>query len=145
MAKTKTIIVFEIDEAEKGKPAHVLVSATREIDGQAEMPLMFSGVFPDRHQLADRAYVEVIKRKPQTPKANGTAKPKPKAAAKTTKKRQAAARAAEPDTEPGNGTAVALGLLPADKAADQIGPGSDLPVIEGDDEQLEMEMEGSDG
>lgn len=129
-------IIVTIHPAKKGKRPVTVAAAP-----EGELPLILSGFFPERHQLADQAFGALLKRKPMTPKIA--------AAAGATKKAKGK-RGAKP----------AVHVSDEDESeADQIGPTAEvapetpeasaaeaLPEIEGDgDGQIEMQLEGSDG
>lgn len=125
-------IIVTIHPIKNGKRPVTVAAAP-----EGELPLMLSGVFAERHQLADRAYGTLLKRKPLTPKITA---PKP-VGAKTRGKPVAADKAAaEPEPDQ-------IGPTDAPTAETPEAPAEEsLPVIEGDDAgQMELELEGSNG
>lgn len=140
-------IITTIHPAKKGGKRAVTVAAAPE----GEMPLMLTGVFAERHQLADRAFGELLKRKPLTPKVTAAAA-KPAGGRAAVGKAKKTGNKKTPATRTG---AVEGGAIAAAEESDQIGPavetpaapaGEALPEIEGDnDGQLELQLEGSDG
>jgi hypothetical protein len=131
-------IITTIHPAKKGVRAVTVMAAP---DG--EMPVCRTGLFADRHGLADQAYGELLKRKPQVVKSakagageKKIAKPKP--ARKPAKAKRAVPAAAQPDQigpvedADSGGTDISMGVAP-----------DDLPVIEGD-EEAQLELEGID-
>ena len=119
-------IITTIHPVKRGGKRAITVAAAPE----GELPLMLTGVFADRHQLADRAFGELIKRKPVTPKLT------PGKAAKEVAESEPAEAPAAPEL-----------------AVDEVGPietpaTEPLPAIAGDDAgdlpAEETETEGSD-
>lgn len=153
----KPITIITTIYPDNGKGARKITVAAA---AEGDLPAFLPGAFSDRHQLADQAYGDVLKRlAADSARAakKAAAKPRPGKKKPGKAKRKSARAAAEQDEAPGNGEARNLGLI---EEADQIGPaerpGTDgeapagLPVIEGDDEpgagaaQMELEMEGED-
>lgn len=135
----------------KGKqPATVNVGAAAG-DGT---PFLLTGTFAERHQLVDQAYGMALKQKAKAEARaeSKVAKTKPSKSKPRSGKRSVGAPAFG---EPGHLTTAAE----AEPEPDQIGPdethqgtqtslvepAEDLPVIEGDDGQLELELEGGNG
>lgn len=121
---------------------HVMVSGAPE----GEMPLLFTGIFQDRHALLDQAFAGVLKREPQTV---------------TLKADKSKSVTADPDAEePGNREpdedAASDQLVSDDGLPSPVGEGQgegesvpvspstsseDLPQIDGDTNPLEAAIE----
>lgn len=109
-----TVTVYPI----KGSKRPIVVSGAP--DG--EMPIVHSGAFAEVHQLINRTWAELLKRKPQVPKITA---PKPDKASAPQ-----ADDATETDTD--DGDEAAPEQSPVQPAAPPPAPPPDLPVIEGD-------------
>jgi len=110
-----------------------------------EMPVLLTGLFPERHALLDRAYAQILKRDPQLVTL------KEEKAEKTSKSKSKGASSDDDDDEPGDdGETVEasdqlvsdnpLPASPVDTGEEQetaqlsdiSEPAADLPVIEGE-------------
>jgi len=134
----------------KGKqPATVNVGAAAG-DGT---PFLLTGTFAERHHLVDQAYGQALKQKAKAEAR--AAKPKP---ATSKAKKQSKAGSRSDSSAPAFGQPGHLASTSeAEPESDQVGPevtdqrtqtplvepAADLPVIEGDEEQMELELEGS--
>lgn len=131
-------IIVNIFPPRKDK-RRVVVSAAPE----GEMPVLFEGLFPDRHALLDQAFAAVLKRDPQIVTVKEST---PKAAEKKSK-------AADDDDAEQGGEEVEESveasdqLVTVESAESNTTSDEDLPEIEGDassDEEAKFEAQLSD-
>ncbi len=64
-------LIVSIYPPKKGQRRVVISGAP-----EGEMPLIVEGLFPERHTLLDRAFADLLKRKPQIVKVSASAKSK---------------------------------------------------------------------